>query len=227
MIEGIAGGVLAIAGILLALSGSQLLGRPINWRIGLGLALSGAGLFMLITALPQYAVGFSVLATLVLAFAALMAIKRTTDVEAIRKKEAIIKDINEWATEVGACILKNGTPQKGENIEHQIEDSEAAKKYIYLRYSDMETLFTPLRMRSVYIREIAKTDPKLQEHVDSAIENLRLKLRLLHKYHENMDKIEHKDGVLKAALNVAKNEYELYDSTVNLIKQVGGIKSLL
>ena len=92
VIQGIAGGVLAIVGILIALSGSGLFGQRINWRVGLGLALSGVGLFMLITSFPQYAIGFSVLATLALAFAAFLTIKEADAREQRHRNNELLKE---------------------------------------------------------------------------------------------------------------------------------------
>ncbi|MFC2016982.1 hypothetical protein ACFLUD_01040 [Chloroflexota bacterium] len=97
LIEGIIGGVLGIFGILLALSGSRLLGSRVNWKITLGLATSGVGLFVLITALPQYAVGFGVLATLVLALAALMAIKQNELQFSGERNRVVVNRIRNWA----------------------------------------------------------------------------------------------------------------------------------
>ena len=86
-IQGIIGGILAIVGILLAISGGDLWGRKPKWNIALGFALTGVGLFMLITSFPQYAIGFSVLATLALAFAAFLTIKEANAREERRREE--------------------------------------------------------------------------------------------------------------------------------------------
>ena len=120
-IQGIIGGILAIVGILLAISGGDLWGRKPKWSIALGLALSGVGLFMLITSFPQYAIGFSVLATLALAFAAFLTIKeadareqRHRNNELLKEKrdkdECHLNEIIDWAIDVSSCGIEKGYP---------------------------------------------------------------------------------------------------------------------
>ncbi|MCX6011516.1 MAG: hypothetical protein NT134_04605, partial [Chloroflexi bacterium] len=116
MIKEISGPVLGIVGLLFILSGTKLLGRRLNWRIGLGVPLFGLGLFILVTELPQYAIGFSVLATLALAFAAFLTIqnadereKRHREEELAKekrdRKERLLNEIIEWAEEIDKASL--------------------------------------------------------------------------------------------------------------------------
>jgi prepilin signal peptidase PulO-like enzyme (type II secretory pathway) len=141
VIQGITGGILAIVGILLAISGGDLWGRKLKWSIALGFALTGFGLFILITSFPQYAIGFSVLATLALAFAAFLTIKEANTreerrIEEERRKQEedrelnfklrLLDEVRDWAREaVKLGFLYERAKSKSETrsvFEDMIED---------------------------------------------------------------------------------------------------------
>jgi len=140
-IQGIIGGILAIVGILLAISGGNLWERKLKWHIGLGLPLTGIGLFMLITSFPEYAIGFSVLATLALAFAAFLTIKEANTREERRIKEErhiheedrelnfklrLLDEVRDWAREavkLGFLYERaRNKPEVRQVLEDMIED---------------------------------------------------------------------------------------------------------
>lgn len=103
VISGISGGVLGIAGLLLVMSSIKQ--RRVNWRIGIGVPLFGLGLFILVTDLPQYALGFSILATLAMAFAALLNIKQSADREKRDREERYLNEILGWLREIEDSIF--------------------------------------------------------------------------------------------------------------------------
>lgn len=132
VIQGITGGILAIVGILLAIISSGIWFRRVKIRIGflgIGLALSGVGLFILITSFPQYAIGFSVLATLALAFAAFLTIKEANTREERRRKENLLKEIAKWSADVRKYCASLDI-----GFNTQLERSQAAEKYLTLKF---------------------------------------------------------------------------------------------
>jgi hypothetical protein len=60
-------------------------------------------LFALTTELPQYGIGFSVLGTLIMAGAALMAIKQSDERVRIDRRERKLIDIITWANDIARC----------------------------------------------------------------------------------------------------------------------------
>lgn len=95
-------GILGIVGVLLAVSKIAFKKR-IDWRIGIGLALAGLALFALATELPQYGIGFSIVGTLIMAGAALMAIKQSEEKVRIDRRERKLIDIITWANDIAKC----------------------------------------------------------------------------------------------------------------------------
>jgi hypothetical protein len=168
----------------------------------------------------QWSLILSASATLLLASIAFWSILDIRYGRILDKKERRLNEIIEWATETGAYILKIGIPQKEEKIKSVINTSSIAQLYLKSRF-DMSEDLSPLRMKSVYINEISKIEPDIQELINTSILYLRNKLRLTHKYLENIDIIKKKNGTIKAAINVAKNEYKFYSSIIDLIQKIG------
>jgi len=158
-----------------------------------------------------------VLATLVLAYATFRMIRNSNKLEQQRRKDVQVTEIIKWAEDIGTCILQIGTPQDEKQVRKVITTDSMAGLYLESRLDIAEKLM-PLRMRSVYIKEVSKNDPAVQKYVEASIEHLRSKLRLSYRYRENKEKILQKGGFIKAAINLAKNEYELYDSIVELME---------
>lgn len=95
-------GILGIVGLLLAVSRLGV-GKKLDWRIGLGMPLFGVSLFVLTTTVPQYGVGFSIIGTLILAGAALMAIKQSENQIRGDKCERKLITIITWANDIAKC----------------------------------------------------------------------------------------------------------------------------
>lgn len=95
-------GILGIVGLLLAVSRLGF-GKKLDWRIGLGIPLFGVSLFVLTTTLPQYGVGFSIIGMLILAGAALMAIKQSDDQVRSDRRERKLVTIITWANDIAKC----------------------------------------------------------------------------------------------------------------------------
>jgi len=134
VLNGIIGCVVGIVGMLLVMSKLRP-DRGVDWRIALGVPLFGTGLFILITELPQYALGFSILATLAMAWAALMNIKQRADQEEARRKEGLLKEIARWSADVRKyCSSLNA------GFNTPLERSQAAEKYFTLKFDGKNLL---------------------------------------------------------------------------------------
>jgi len=225
-VQGIAGGVLAIAGILIALSGSGLLGQRISWRVGLGLALSGVGLFMLITSFPQYAIGFSVLATLALAFAAFLTIKeadareqRHRNNELLKEKrdkdERLLHEIIEWATDVAKCSLEKGI------FDESVPVSGLQAEQALPELLDSVIGFRIARASSVYISSIAsKIDPELKKSLGNLIEEIKAQIKLIMEYKRKLTPTWPAD---KVVIKIASNNERIYNLATTVIDDAANI----
>jgi hypothetical protein len=163
--------------------------------------------------------------TLLVAYAAFKTINNSNKLESQRRKDAQVAEIIKWAEDIGTRILDIGTPQDEQHIRKVITTDSMALTYLESRFEIAELLRLS-RMRSIYIKEISKNDPYVQKSIEGLIEYLRRKLRLSYKYKQNEENIKNKGGLIKAAINVAKNEYELYNSIVEFLKLIGNISSL-
>lgn len=162
--------------------------------------------------------------TSVLALAAFLAIRQTRNIQENEKREKLLNEIIEWAEDVGAYILNRNIPPFEE---HFIKSGTYFGEY--LDESIQEAViaeYTKFRVRSVYIANITKVVPGIQNLVESAIKYLRGIIRLLNKYNENYNAICDKDGEQKAARNIARTEDCLYGSMVKITETIGDIKSL-
>jgi len=137
ILSGIAGGVLGISGLLLVISTIRPPRHQINWKIGLGIPLFGLGLFVLVTELPQYAIGFSVLATLALAFAAFLTIQKADEREERRREEErrmrredreldfklrLLDEVRDWAREAVKLGFLYGRARSKPEVRQVFED---------------------------------------------------------------------------------------------------------
>lgn len=157
VLNGIIGCVVGIVGLLLVISRLRP-SRSTDWRIGLGVPLFAIGLFILITELPQYALGFGILATLAMAWAALINIKQRADQEEARRKEGQLKEIAQWSADVrkycSSLDMGFNTP---------MERSKAAETYHTLKFDGKNLLI------AVEVEKETLGD-NLQEFLRSAIE---------------------------------------------------------
>jgi hypothetical protein len=69
----------------------------------MGIGLTILSLFVLATELPQFGIGFSIIGTLIMAGAALMAIKQSEDKVGIDRRERKLTDIITWANDIVRC----------------------------------------------------------------------------------------------------------------------------
>ena len=122
--------------------------------------------------------------TLLVAYAAFRTIENSNKPELQRRKDAQVMEIIKWAEDIGTSILEVGTPQDVEHVRKLITTDSMADLYLESRFDIVEKL-TASRMRSVYIKEISKSDLAVQKHVDGSIEHLRRKLWLSHRYRGN------------------------------------------
>lgn len=164
--------------------------------------------------------------TLLVAYAAFRTIANTSELEVQRTREARVTEIIKWAEEIGTSILTIGTPQDEKRIRTVITTESLAALYLESR-GDIAEKLMPLRMRSIYIKEVSRTDAAVQKNVEDSIEHLRRKLRLSYRYLEHEEALKQKRGYIKAAINVARNEYNLYASIVDLMKLIGDVKSMV
>ena len=181
-------GILAIVGLLLAVSRMRFRER-LDWRIVIGIGLAILSLFVLATELPQFGIGFSIIGTLIVAGAALMAIKQSEEKVRIDKRERRLIDIITWANDIVRCEtaapytpipaleLHTSLPKlQKEQIEAIFEsDKRSSKINLMMRYQNLEIV----RHRMVFMakqldKELGsnlehlarQTCEKLEEHVE-------------------------------------------------------------
>ncbi len=178
VIQGITGGILAIVGILLAIISSGIWFQRVKIRIGflgIGLALSGVGLFVLITSFPQYAIGFSVIATLALAFAAFLTIKeadareqrhRNSELSKERRDRdaALLNDIIEWAIDIATYeVPAETTAMVG------ITSVAADRRVAFAHMTTLANGFRAMLGKGLYTSKIA---PAFGEELQSVVDKL-------------------------------------------------------
>lgn len=164
VISGISGGVLGIAGLLLVMS--TIRQRRVNWRIGIGAPLFGVGLFILVTDLPQYALGFSILATLAMAFAALLNIKQSADRENRDRRERLLNEIINWATNV----FKDGALNDMMMLKGDIEN---ARRLAAVNIEEWKDIKKQMTGKNQYISTIALNfDQNLRTDINKLVKNL-------------------------------------------------------
>lgn len=148
-------GVLGIVGLLLAVSRLER-GKRLDWRIGLGIPLFGVSLFVITTTLPQYSVGFSIIGILIMAGAALMAIKQSDEQVKSDKRERKLIAIIEWANNIAKCeteapiaplpveeLVKSARDLGKERVEAIIEYHDRNRRTnLIMRYQNLEAMRT-------------------------------------------------------------------------------------
>lgn len=179
VVSGISGGVLGIAGLLLVMSSMKQ--RRVVWRIGIGVPLFGLGLFILVTDLPQYALGFSILATLAMAFAALLNIKQSADQENRDRRERYLNEILGWLREIEDSIFPLIDLDIYKNLYKEIQEDKDLVTNLGVTKQDIERqrrsgrVFTDL---DILIKEIRnaqyfkKVSLKLNSELSELINNI-------------------------------------------------------
>jgi len=146
-------------------------------------------LFVLATELPQFGIGFSILGTLIMAGAALMAIKQSEERVGIDRRERKLIDIITWAndivrcetavpyTPVSALELHRSLPKlQQEQIEAIFESHESsAKTNLIMRYQNLVVVRPRIVLMAKQLdKELGsnlellaqQTGEKLGEHVE-------------------------------------------------------------
>jgi len=168
-------GILGIVGLLLAVSRLGV-GKKLDWRIGLGIPLFGVSLFVLTTTVPQYGVGFSIIGTLILAGAALMAIKQSENQIRGDKCERKLITVITWANDITKCesavpltplpieeLIKSASELGKEKVDAIIEyHNRIPKVNLIMRYQALDAMGTQIVL-------IAKG---LDKQLDSKLEYL-------------------------------------------------------
>lgn len=170
------------------------------------------------TFLDEWATVLGATVTLMLAGAAFLAIKDNRDTRKKEKQERLLKEILHWATDIGRYMLDRYLPPFENHCTKEGYLDEALDDDVIKKYTDF-------RMFSVYIIEISK-GMKIWGLVNDAVDHLRAKLRLLHTYNRQYNKICNNSAELKVARNIARNEDRLYNSVVEIIQYIGNINSL-
>lgn len=181
-------GILAIAGLLLALSRIRFKERP-DWRIVTGIGLTILSLFVLATELPQFGIGFSIIGTLIMAGAALMAIKQSEEKVGIDRRERKLLDIITWANDIVRCetavpitpisaldLHKSLQKLKEEQIEAIFEyRTKNLKVNLIMRYQNLSVVCPRIVLMAKQLdKELGsnleplaqRTGEKLEEHVE-------------------------------------------------------------
>ena len=132
-------GVLGIAGLLLAVSRLEH-GKRLDWRIGLGISIFAFSLVAITITLPQYSVGFSIIGTLIMAGAALTAIKQSDEQVKSDKRERKLITIIAWANDIAKCETEVPlTPLPVEELVKSAADLGKAKVEAIVEYHNRNT----------------------------------------------------------------------------------------
>ena len=179
-------GGLGIVGVLLAISKIGFK-KAVDWRIGIGLTI--LSLFVLATELPQFGIGFSIIGTLIMAGAALMAIKQSEEKVEIDRRERKLIDIITWAndivrcetavpyTPVSALDLHRSLPElRQEQIEAIFKSHESSgKTNLMMRYQNLGVVRPRIVLMAKQLdKELGsnlellarQTTEKLHEHIE-------------------------------------------------------------
>jgi len=180
-------GILGIAGLILAISRMRFEKR-LDWRIGIGIPLFGVSLFVLTTELPQYGIGFSILGTLIMAGAALMAIKQSDERVRIDRRERKLIDIITWANDIARCetaaalaplpvveLAKSASELGKGKIEAVFEyRNRNTRTNLIMRYQNLDAIRTRIVLMAKQLDKqlgsnlgllAQQTGEKLEEHV--------------------------------------------------------------
>lgn len=168
--------------------------------------------------LDDWAIILSASAAFLLFIAAIWNVFDNRDTRRKEKQERLLKEIMQWATDIGRYMLDRYLPPFENHCTKEGYLDEALEDDVIKKYTDF-------RMFSVYIIEISK-GMKIWGLVNDAVDHLRAKLRLLHTYNRQYNKICNNSAELKVARNIARNEDRLYNSVVEIIQYIGNINLL-
>jgi hypothetical protein len=122
----------------------------------------------------RFAGGLTLLATLTVAGMALMSFRQTANLETRRAKEAVLKEITDWATEIQNAPWQ--VPLPPEATLAPVDPSKLYDANVLLKYGTVST-------KNDYIRRISEKafDGKLKESVEALINTLTIFVYLKYK----------------------------------------------
>ncbi len=164
--------------------------------------------------------------TFCLGIIAWLSIRQTKNIQKAEKKERLLNEIIEWATDVAKCGIEPGTPDLS-------DDKEAAKSWPFLdtQYKKLDGLQL-LRVESVSIGSIAlKIGADLRVAVNDSVDSLKKQIGSLYEYKKFVDEHKNKKGEEKIdfltsmSKHVDNNNKLLYNSAIKVIEEATKIKT--
>lgn len=216
-------GILAIFGLLLVISRLGFRTR-LDWRIGVGIPLSLLSLFVLTTELPQYGNGFSIVGTLILAGAALMAIKQSDEQIRSDKRERKLATIITWANDIAKCettsqltplpiaeLAKSASELGKEKVKTIIEyHNRNTKANLIMRYQNLDAMQSRIVLMAKILDKkfgtnlgclAQQTAEKLQKHI-------KLGLKFINDEISDDEYREHWKSLVDSAINLIEKAEE-------------------
>ena len=172
-----------------------------NWlgflEYGLGLLIA-LGIFYVFVTFYDDWLAFSAFATLLLALAAFLAIRHSSEQEKRNRKERLLDEIIEWAEDVAKFL-------GGWKVASLVRMSGEEDK-LFAHITDFETTLNTLKIRSTYISKIAKVlGTILHTAVKKAIDDLDEHSRLYDEWHNN--KVSQEQVIIQKSLfNISVSE---------------------
>jgi len=176
--------------------------------------------------IKEWAIPLSAGATFLLALAAFWAIWQNKRIQKRNRRERLLNEIIEWATNVAKCGIEPDTPELS-------EDKDASKAWPFLATQErkLETLQL-LRAKSVSVTRTAqKIGSDLQAAVFDSVEHLRNQIKSLYEYKRFTQEFKDKkrgtdiDFLTTTAKEVITNNKLLYNSAVKVIEEAIKIKT--
>jgi len=154
----------------------------------LGIALFAVSLFVITTTLPQYAVGFSIMGTLILAGTALIAVKQSEDQVKSDRRERKLTTVITWANDIAKCetnvplsplpveeLAKSAAELGKEKVEGIIEyHNRTTRTNLIMRYQSLDAMGKRIVIMANSLDKqmgtnlgtfTQQTSEKLEEHV--------------------------------------------------------------
>ena len=162
-------------------------------------------------------VGISALTTMLLALAAFWAIRQNYQFRRQEKKERLLNEIIEWATDVAKCSLAKGV------FDETVPISGLAAEQALPELLNSVVDFRMARATSVSILNItSEINPDLKPSVDNLTEEIKKQIKLLMEYKRKLTPTWSADQVVA---KVAGNNERIYNLATMLIEEATKIKT--